>query len=61
MGPSAEVYKWINLVRTRAGLESVEKSWSEHSRIKDKYLNKDGLRSIIQQERQIELAFEGQR
>ena len=61
MGPAAEVYKWINLVRTRAGLESVEKSWSEHSRIKDKYLNKDGLRSIIQQERQIELAFEGQR
>lgn len=60
-GPSTEVYTWINLVRARAGLESVEKSWSEHSRIKDKYLNKDGLRSIIQQERQIELAFEGQR
>ncbi len=60
-GPSSEVYNWINLVRARAGLQSVEKSWSEHSRIKDKYLNQNGLRAIIQQERQIELAFEGQR
>ncbi len=60
-GPSPEVYNWINLVRARAGLQSVEKSWSEHSRIKDKYLTQNGLRSIIQQERQIELAFEGQR
>lgn len=60
-GPSAEVNKWIDLVRKRAGLEGVEQSWSAHSRIKDKYTTKEGMRAIIQQERQIETAFEGQR
>lgn len=60
-GPSTEVYKWINQVRERAGLKSVEESWSTFSNKSDKYTNQDGLRSIIHQERQIELAFEGKR
>lgn len=60
-GPSGEAYRWINEVRARAGLQSVEISWSTHSRLSSKYTTKEGLRSIIQQERLIELAFEGQR
>lgn len=60
-GPSSEVYKWIDAVRARAGLKTVEESWSKYSRLSTKYTTKEGLRDIIQQERQIELAFEGQR
>lgn len=59
-GPSAEVYKYIDLVRARAGLQGVEQSWSQYSRNPDKPNTKDGLRQIIHQERRIELAFEGQ-
>ncbi|HEY9560437.1 MAG TPA: RagB/SusD family nutrient uptake outer membrane protein, partial [Anseongella sp.] len=60
-GPSAEVYQWIDLVRERAGLHSVEESWSDYSRQSTKYTTKEGLRDIIQQERLIELCFEGHR
>lgn len=59
--PSPEVYKYINLVRQRAGLKSVESSWTQFSTNPSKYTTKNGLRDIIQQERLIELAFEGQR
>lgn len=62
-GPSGEVYQYIDMVRERAGLESVEASWSKYAKTskKDKYTTKEGLRSIIQQERLIELANEGHR
>lgn len=60
-GPGAETYKWINLVRARAGLKSVEASWEASSKDPSKYKSKTGLRDIIQQERSIELMFEGQR
>ena len=60
-GPGTEVYNYINLVRQRAGLRSIESSWSTYSTNPTKYTTKDGLRSIIHQERLIELAFEGQR
>ncbi len=60
-GPSEETFKWINLVRARAGIPSVEIAWSQYARENAKYTNKEGLRDIIQQERMIELAFEGQR
>lgn len=60
-GPGPEVYNYINLVRQRAGLQSVESSWSNYSTNPTKYTTQDGLRSIIHQERLIELAFEGQR
>jgi hypothetical protein len=59
--PTQEVWDYVNLVRTRAGLKSVEESWSTYSTNKNKYQNKTGMREIIQQERLIELAFEGQR
>jgi len=60
-GPGAETYKWINLVRQRAGLQSVEDSWTNFSNEPSKHTNQNGLRQIIHQERMIELAFEGQR
>jgi hypothetical protein len=60
-GPSAEVYQYIDLIRQRAGLQGVVESWANNSKYPDKPLNKDGLRLIIQRERMIELAFEGER
>lgn len=59
--PNEEVYRYVDLVRERAGLQSVAESWSKHSIYPQKYLNKDGMRDIIQRERGIELAFEGHR
>ncbi len=58
-GPSADVYTYIDKVRTRAGLKGVKESWSSYSTNPGKASSKDGLRSIIQQERRIELCFEG--
>lgn len=60
-GPGEEVYYYLDLIRERVGLDGVVESWRNHSTSPDKPLSKDGLRSIIQQERTIELAFEGKR
>lgn len=60
-GPGAETWKWINLVRERAGLKSVEESWTQFSSNPTAYNNKEGLRKIIHRERLIEMAFEGPR
>lgn len=62
-GPTAEVYEALNLIRARSGVPSVEDSWGNADLAKtvNKHQDKDGLREIIQQERMIELAFEGQR
>jgi len=61
-GPAPEVFEYINLVRLRAGLKTVEESWTSYSKLgSSKYATKVGLRDIIHQERLIELAFEGQR
>ncbi|NSL90379.1 RagB/SusD family nutrient uptake outer membrane protein [Chitinophaga sp. Mgbs1] len=60
-GYGAETTRWINLVRARAGIPSVEEAWTSFSKNPSKYTTKEGLREIIQQERAIELAFEGQR
>ncbi|HMR19140.1 MAG TPA: RagB/SusD family nutrient uptake outer membrane protein [Sphingobacterium sp.] len=60
-GPNSEVYHYLNQVRERAGLETVQHAWATYSRIPDKYNRKDGLRDIIRRERTIELAFEGSR
>ena len=58
---AGDALEWIDLVRERAGLEGVEDSWTKYSTKPEKYKTKAGLREIIQQERTIELAFEGQR
>ncbi|WP_344976097.1 RagB/SusD family nutrient uptake outer membrane protein [Compostibacter hankyongensis] len=60
-GPGPEVYEYVNRVRERAGLQSVESSWSAYSTNPSKYTTKEGMRAIIHQERLIELAFEGPR
>jgi hypothetical protein len=61
-GPSPEVYRWIDTVRTRAGLEGVEASWAKAAPLyQNKPYKKEDLRKIIKQERLIELCFEGQR
>ncbi|MBE8722213.1 RagB/SusD family nutrient uptake outer membrane protein [Sphingobacterium sp. Ka21] len=60
-GPSANVYKYLDLVRERAGLGGVVESWANYSSNPAKPTTKEGLRDIIRQERTIELAFEGKR
>ncbi|MEN7547624.1 RagB/SusD family nutrient uptake outer membrane protein [Rapidithrix thailandica] len=59
--PDAEVYAWVDRVRERAGLEGVKESWTAYSNKPNKPVSKEGMREIIQQERMIELAFEGAR
>ena len=58
--PDAEVYVWIDAVRDIHGLKGVEEAWSK-SKTPNRPKDKDEMRKIIQQERMIELAFEGQR
>lgn len=59
--PDEEVYYWIDLVRENAGLRGVVESWQNHSNNPDSPKDKNDMREIIQQERLIELSFEGQR
>lgn len=59
--PDAEVYEYIDLVRNRAGLDGVVDSWANHSNNPTKPTTTEGMRSIIQQERMIEMSFEGGR
>ncbi|MDB5012265.1 MAG: RagB/SusD family nutrient uptake outer membrane protein [Daejeonella sp.] len=58
-GPTADVYHYLDLVRSRAGLQGVKQSWDQYAKNPGKYSSKDGLRQIIHQERRIELCFEG--
>jgi len=60
-GPTADVYDYVNRIRARAGLQTVQSSWSTYSRNPSKYTTKEGMRAIIQRERAIELCFEGHR
>jgi hypothetical protein len=60
-GPGTDAYAYLNKVRDRAGLPTVQAAWSSFSNKPTKFTTKDGLREIIQQERAIELAFEGSR
>ena len=60
-GPVADVHKYMNLVRARAGLATVESSWSQYSTNPTKFNTQQGMREIIHQERSIEMAFEAQR
>lgn len=57
--PADDVYSYVNMIRERAGLITVEDAWTDYSLYSDKYLTKVGMREIIRQERRIELAFEG--
>jgi hypothetical protein len=59
-GPSAEVYKWIDLVRLRSGLKGVVESWANYAKNPSRPTTKEGFRSIVQRETMIELMFEGE-
>lgn len=61
--PGAEVYDYIDRVRTRTGLEGVVESWAKYATgdRKQKPLSRAGMRDIIRRERMIELCFEGVR
>jgi hypothetical protein len=59
-GPTPEAFTYIDLVRARAGLQGVQQSWNTYSKNPSKPTTKDGLRTIIHQERRIELCFEAQ-
>jgi len=52
---------YLNKIRDRAGLQTVESSWTGFSTNPTKYTTQAGLRDIIHQERLIEMAFEGSR
>lgn len=54
-------YIWINKVRERAGIPSVEEAWQNYAVHPNAYQQKESLREIIHQERLNELAFEGHR
>lgn len=62
-GPSdSEIYKYLDLIRVRAGLLGVKESWT--ASVEDglaKLSSQDYVRKLIRRERGIELAFEGSR
>lgn len=60
-GASTEALPYLNQIRERAGLPSIETSWSTYSTNPSKYTSVAGLRNIIRQERGIEMAFEASR
>jgi hypothetical protein len=60
-GPSEEVYTYLNRIRARAGIPTVQDSWTKFSSNPSKFSNQAGLRDIIKRERSIEMAFEGSR
>ena len=62
-GPTQEVFEMIDIVRTRAGIPTVDFSWGQSgmARTPNKHMEKSGMRDIILHERGIEFAFEGLR
>lgn len=60
-GPVSDVHYYLNKIRSRAGLKTVEESWRNYSINPTKPDTKEGMREIIQRERLIELALEGHR
>lgn len=61
VGRRTEAIKHVDDIRARSGLKGVVESWKDFSKFPNKPSDKDGLREIIHQEREIELAFEGHR
>lgn len=60
-GPTEEVFEYLDKIRLKAGLPTVVEAWQAYSKKPDKPQTKEGLREIIQRERAIEMAFEGER
>ncbi|MCD9017331.1 RagB/SusD family nutrient uptake outer membrane protein [Parachryseolinea silvisoli] len=60
-GRGAEAIPYLDRIRERGGLPGVIDAWTNHAKDPNKPNDQEGLRKIIQQERTIELMFEGQR
>lgn len=60
-GPGAEVFEYLDKVRSRAGIPGVVDAWTNFSTNPAKVTTQNGVREIIQRERLNELAFEQQR
>jgi hypothetical protein len=64
-GPNEEIWEAVNKIRRRAGLRTVQETWSDAQIVRpayqDKHLKYEGMKEIILRERSIELAFEGSR
>jgi len=56
-----EAMLYADIVRARAGLPTIADAWTAYSNNPNKYKSQNGLREILQQERLIELCFEGKR
>ena len=57
-----DILYWVNLVRERADIPTVQESWGAANgwtTAPDKFMTQEGRREIIKRERKIELAFEG--
>ena len=61
VGRGEEAIPYLDMIRERSGLRGVKESWAQYSRNPNKPNTQNGLREIIRQEREIELAFEGSR
>jgi len=61
IGNGNDAIYYLDIIRDRSGLKGVKESWTNYSTRPNKFASKDGLREIIHQEREIELAFEGSR
>jgi hypothetical protein len=57
--PNAEVYRLVDMIRNRAGLEGIEDSYRKYTLNPNAPATKKGMRDIIRRERKIELALEG--
>ena len=55
-----EAIRYINKVRSRAGIADLDVSWAQHAKNPTGYQGYQGLKKVIHQERRIELCFEGQ-
>lgn len=64
-GPAGEhgelMFKMLDDIRERAGIPGVKEAWDIFSDTPGKYSTQAGMREIIHRERNIELAFEGER
>ena len=57
----ADLFKYLNAIRARAGIPDVATSWDVYSNNPGYYKTQYGMRDIIHRERLIELSFESQR
>lgn len=58
-GPTAEVMKYVDLVRERAGIPGLANAYNQYASNPGKINSKEGMREVIHRERRLELCFEG--